>query len=76
MLNMACTLFKLTPEETLLGVTRNAALALGLQDTHGQIKAGMRADFVHWSIDELDELSYYIGHNPCNLIIKNGHVSH
>lgn len=72
MLNMACTQFKLTPEEALMAVTKHGAQALGLQDTHGQLKVGMQADFVHWSIDEPEDLAYYFGDNPCRLVIKNG----
>jgi len=72
MLNMACTQFKLTPEEALMAVTKHAAQALGLQETHGQLKIGMQADFVHWSIDEPEDLAYYFGDNPCRLVIKKG----
>ena len=63
MLNMACTLFRLTPEEALAGVTRNAALALGLPD-RGVLAAGMRADFVLWGVQRPAELSYAFGSNP------------
>ncbi|MCP3673838.1 MAG: imidazolonepropionase [Gammaproteobacteria bacterium] len=72
MLNMACTQFKLTTEEALMAVTKHSAQALGLQDTHGQLKVGMQADFVHWSIDEPEDLAYYFGDNPCRLVIKKG----
>lgn len=72
MLNMACTQFKLTTEEALLAVTRHAAKALGLEQTHGQLKPGMKADFVHWSIDEPEDLAYYFGHNPCRMVVKDG----
>jgi imidazolonepropionase len=63
MMNMACTLFRMTPEETLLGVTANAAKALGLTD-RGQIATGMRADFCLWDVQHPAELSYRIGFNP------------
>ncbi len=63
MLNMACTLFRLTPEEALAGVTRNAARALGLKD-RGVLAAGMRADFVLWDVQSPAELSYAFGRNP------------
>ena len=63
MLNMACTLFRLTPEEALAGVTRHAATALGLSD-RGVLAAGMRADFVLWSVERPAELSYAFGANP------------
>ena len=63
MLNMACTLFRLTPEEALAGVTRNAARALGLND-RGVLVAGKRADFVLWNVRQPAQLSYSMGANP------------
>ena len=63
MLNMACTLFRLTPEEALTGMTRHAAQALGLAD-RGVLAPGKRADFVLWNVDHPAELSYAIGANP------------
>lgn len=63
MLNMACTLFRLTPEEALAGVTRHAARALGLHD-RGVLATGLRADFVLWDVRTPAELSYAIGLNP------------
>ena len=63
MLNMACTLFRLTPEEALAGVTRHAAAALGLSD-RGVLAAGKRADFVLWGVQRPAELSYAFGSNP------------
>jgi len=71
MLNMACTLFHMTPEEALAGVTRNAAKALGWNDC-GMLKEGMRADFVLWDINQPAELSYRFGFNPCAGVIRNG----
>lgn len=62
-MNMACTLFGLTPAEALTGATRNAALALGLDDC-GVIAPGMRADLALWDIEHPAELSYRIGVNP------------
>lgn len=62
-MNMACTLFRLTPEEALCGATKHAATALGLSDT-GQIKAGLRANLAIWDIEHPAELSYRIGFNP------------
>jgi imidazolonepropionase len=59
-MNMACTLFRLTPEEALRGATVHAARALGLAD-RGTLEAGQRADFVIWDIDHPAELSYWIG---------------
>lgn len=63
MLNMACTLFRLTPEEALAGVTRHAAQALGLSD-RGVIAAGQRADFVLWDVAHPAQLAYALGANP------------
>ena len=62
-MNMACTLFRMTPEEALAGVTRNAAKALGLDDA-GQIKPGLRADLAIWDVEHPAELAYRIGFNP------------
>ncbi len=62
-MNMACTLFRLTPDEALRGVTINAARALGLNDT-GAIAAGLRADLAVWNIETPAELAYRIGFNP------------
>ncbi len=72
MLNMACTQFNMTPEEALMGVTRHAAQALGLENSHGQLKVGLQADLVHWSIDSPEDLAYNFGHNPCRLVVKKG----
>ena len=74
MLNMACTLFSLTTEEALAGVTRNAAQALGLLDDRGTLETGKKADFVIWDIAHPAELAYMIGSNPCVGIIKDGRV--
>ncbi|MEP6655685.1 MAG: imidazolonepropionase [Betaproteobacteria bacterium] len=72
MLNMACTLFRMTPAEALAGVTRNAARALGLQDRCGMLQPGMDADFVVWDIDSPGELAYRIGYNPCHAVVRHG----
>jgi imidazolonepropionase len=71
MLNMACTLFRLTPEEALRGVTLHGALALGLHD-RGTLAAGRRADFVVWALEHPAELAYWFGHNPCRRVIAGG----
>jgi imidazolonepropionase len=71
-LNMACTLFALTPDETLLGVTRNAAKALGLQREIGTLEAGKRCDLAIWEIDRPAELAYRIGFNPLWRRVRNG----
>ena len=62
-MNMACTLFRLTPEEALSGVTRDAAKALGLGD-RGVITEGCRADLAVWNVKDPAELAYRIGFNP------------
>jgi imidazolonepropionase len=64
MLNMGCTLFRMTPEEALAGVTRNGARALGMAETHGTLEAGKAADLAIWDIERPAELSYRIGFNP------------
>ncbi|MFN6979160.1 MAG: imidazolonepropionase [Gemmobacter sp.] len=62
-MNMACTLFRLTPQEALMGATVQAARALGLGD-RGRIAPGLRADLAVWDTDHPDELSYRIGAVP------------
>lgn len=62
MMNMACTIFRMTPEQALAGVTRNAAGALGLDD-RGVLKVGARADIAHWQISHPAQLSYQFGVN-------------
>src|SRR4029077_11158226 len=60
-MNMACTLFGLTPEEALAGMTTNAARALGLEREIGSIKPGKAADLAVWRLETLAELGYWIG---------------
>ncbi|WP_350335386.1 imidazolonepropionase [Coralliovum pocilloporae] len=72
-MNMACTLFRMTPEEALAGVTRNAALALALND-RGVIAPGQRADLAIWDVEHPAELSYRIGFNPLHHRIFGGQV--
>jgi imidazolonepropionase len=72
MLNMACTLFHLTPEEALTGVTRHAAQALGWAATRGSLEVGKRADLVLWDIQHPAELAYHIGRNPCSRVVLAG----
>lgn len=62
-MNMGCTLFRLTPDEALRGVTQHAARALGLRDT-GRIAPGMRADLSIWNVETPAELAYRFGFNP------------
>lgn len=71
MLNMACTLFKLTPEEALRGATVNGARALGLAD-RGQLVAGQRADFALWALEHPNQLAYTFGHRPCLRTVIGG----
>ncbi len=71
-LNMACTLFRMTPEEALAGATRNAAQALGLADEVGTLTAGKACDLAIWDIDHPAELAYAIGFNPLHRRIYGG----
>jgi imidazolonepropionase len=71
MLNMACTLFRLTPEEAWRGITVNAARALGLAD-RGRLREGQRADFVVWDAEHPREMAYRFGHNPCRRVFFGG----
>lgn len=71
-LNMACMLFKLTIDEALLGATRHGAKALGIESQCGTLSVGKNADFVIWDVDNLSEIIYQIGDNPCEIVVKNG----
>ena len=72
MLNMACTLFRLTPEEALRGMTVNGARALSLAD-RGRLAAGQRADFAIWDLEHPNELAYcFGGGNPCRQVVVAG----
>jgi imidazolonepropionase len=70
-LSMACTLFGLTPEEALAGMTRNAARALGLQASHGTLEVGKQADLALWEIGAPAELAYAFGANPCMKVFSS-----
>jgi imidazolonepropionase len=72
MLHMGSTLFRLTPEEALRGVTVHAARALGLQGSHGSLAAGRQADFVVWDVEHPNELAYWFGRNPCRRVVRGG----
>jgi imidazolonepropionase len=72
-MNMACTLWRMTPLEALQGVTVNAARALGRRDI-GTIAPGQRADFALWDIARPADLAYAIGANPCRAVVNGGVV--
>jgi imidazolonepropionase len=72
--NMACTLFRLTPEEALAGVTVHGARALGLAKTHGTLEVGKAADFAIWDVERPAELAYRIGFNPLSGVVKDGRM--
>jgi imidazolonepropionase len=72
MLNLGCTLFRLTPSEAFLGITRHAARALGLQATHGTIEVGKVADLALWDADSPTALCYEIGAPPPVAVFKRG----
>ncbi|WP_155487221.1 amidohydrolase family protein, partial [Vibrio harveyi] len=77
MMNMACTLFRLTPQEALRGVTQNAAKALGYGESRGIIDIGFDADFSIWDIEHPADLSYQVGAKRLVGRIVNGeYVSH
>ena len=73
-MSMAATLFRMTPEEALRGVTVNAARALGMQTTHGTLERGKVADFVLWDIERPGDLAYWVGRNPLHKAIRGGAV--
>jgi len=70
-MSMACTLFRLTPEESLRGATVNAARALGLAD-RGTLEKGQRADFVVWNIERPADLCYWIGGSLAQRVVAGG----
>ena len=72
MLNMACTLFRMTPEEALAGATQHAATALRLDDTHGSLEVGKVADFVAWQIDRPADLAYWLGGELDKRVVRHG----
>ncbi|MBN7278276.1 imidazolonepropionase [Vibrio cholerae] len=76
MMNMGCTLFGLTPEETLRGVTCHAAQALGYPANRGQIVEGYDADLAIWNIEHPAELSYQVGVSRLHARMVNGELSY
>jgi imidazolonepropionase len=71
-MNMAAVQFGLTVEETLAGVTREAAYALGLQDEVGTLEIGKRADMAIWNLERPAELIYWMGRNRLHARIWRG----
>jgi imidazolonepropionase len=71
-MNMACTLFRLTPAEALRGVTINAARALGMEREIGSLEVGKQADIVLWDVERPSMLSYRVGVNPCAAVMQAG----
>ena len=75
MANMACTLFRLTVPEALAGITTHAARALGLQGSHGIIASCRPANFVLWSVGDVAELAYWLGHKPACTVVRQGRIA-
>jgi imidazolonepropionase len=71
-MNLACTLFRFTPEEALAGFTINGARALGMQASHGTLEKGKAADLALWDVESPAELAYAIGANPCAGVVRAG----
>jgi imidazolonepropionase len=74
MMNMACTLFRMTPAEVLQAVTVHAARALGMQATHGSLAVGQAADMAVWKVKTVAELCYYLGNQPLDTLVKSGKI--
>ncbi len=73
-MSMACTLFGLTPEEALAGVTRQAAQALGVLKDVGTLEVGKCADLAFWRVERPADLSYGLGANPCAAVMYRGKI--
>lgn len=71
-MNMACTLWRLTPAEALAGCTIHAARALGLHHDIGTLEVGKCADFALWDIARPADLAYAMGFNPCRMVVNAG----
>jgi imidazolonepropionase len=74
-MSLATSLFKLTPEECLAGVTREAARALNLSEDRGTLETGKRADIAEWDIGHPRELTYWLGLNPLSQLYVEGQPS-
>ncbi len=74
MLSMACTLFRMTPEESLAGITREASRALGLGQSHGTLEVGKQADLCVWDVERPAELAYRVGFNPLSQVMQRGRI--
>ena len=72
MASMACTFFRMTPEESLAGITRNGARALGLGQSHGTLEVGKRADLAIWDIRHPVDFSYWLGARPNVGVLRGG----
>ncbi|MBU1358146.1 MAG: imidazolonepropionase [Gammaproteobacteria bacterium] len=75
MVNMACTLFRLTVPEAMQAVTAHAARALGLQATHGALRVGTPANFVLWDAQEPADLAYWFGRRAARRIVRQGRIA-
>jgi len=75
-MNLACVQFGLTPEEALVGMTRAAAPVLGMGGARGVLEVGSIADLVVWSVEHPAELSYWLGANPCQAVVRGGAIVH
>jgi imidazolonepropionase len=73
-LSIACLKLKLTPQEALVAATANAALSLGLEETHGTIEPGQTADLVLWDVPSVDLLPYWVGADLARIVVKRGLV--
>ncbi len=71
-LNLACVLFGMTPDETIVAATRNAALSLGIEDEVGTIETGKQADLAVWKVPDRRHLAYRFGPVPCAAVLKKG----
>jgi len=72
---MACTMFRLTPEEALRGMTIAGARALGRAGRIGTLSPGKQADFVVWDVEQPAELVYWLGANPCQQVVQGGRIA-